>query len=360
MQVVSLMLEGHYKVMQDYIFEQAGKTRTVNVLNTAFWLMGKLCRGAEEADRANEQEFSCLASALHLLTEGTGGPNLRVQEFLSTLGHVAAVFRLVESSFAQMQRASGDLYPTMVRKLKAQLLESVLVLLEGRLDTKIHEATLQRIDRVVLRERIVFVYLYFIFGAYGVASGEVRSEAMASVPLNGRMQRWLLPTVEPSELYGQVTSVASVASEVLEDLDDLELDISFSEGLDCIQLILELSPHSPEFERDIKPLTADQERFIDDEAMFPTKGEFVRERKAYHRREVYRMSFEFLQSFVLTIEVLLHDKLQNLHFQQPLTARWYCSDASKQKILDTVPFASLDAKVKAFVQMCEELHRSAD
>ncbi|CAK9048544.1 unnamed protein product, partial [Durusdinium trenchii] len=48
----------------------------------------------------------------------------------------------------------GDVYPTGVRELKTELLNTLLSLLEGRMDNRIHQTVVQRGDPLVIRERI--------------------------------------------------------------------------------------------------------------------------------------------------------------------------------------------------------------
>ena len=52
------------------------------------------------------------------------------------------------------------------------------------------------------------------------------------------------------------------------------------------------------------PLPRGKEAFKDDKTLFVTEREFLRERTAYHSREIYRIAFDFMSQFVLTIEVM--------------------------------------------------------
>jgi len=358
LQAMRLLVEGHDHAMQDYLFTQVGNSRSVNVLETSCMLLFRLCKDASAADLVEEQEFECLVNILSLSTELAQGPNERNQEHLSTLGLVETVFKLLTAGFVQIQRAAGDLYPSPVRKFKAHLASVLLALLEGREDSKIHTTLLQRIDLQVLRERITFVNLYFIFGTLSVSRGrvQVRANQHAAIRLDGNTQRLLLPTVDQTELHAEREEAEKVAFELLEDLDDDELVQLFSEGLNLIQLGLELAPHSQELVREIVPQKYD---FVDDPSLYTSERDYQRHKYAYHKHENYAHSYNFLRQFVKTIEVVLNGHLQNLHFQQPLTAMFYMQETSKQRILDKVPFRSPDVKNKAFIQMSQEVHEES-
>lgn len=356
MQAVRFLVEGHYFPMQQYLFAQVGNSRNCNVPEAAAQLLIRLSKDHSAGDLMIESEIECVATTLELLMELTQGPNIRNQDFLSTMGLIEAIYKLVGSNFDKLQKINGDVYPSQVRRLKAQTVETMLSLLEGRSDSSIHLAILQRSDAHVLRERLCFVYLYFIFGAVGVASGKIITEGHAAMPLDNSSCILLASNADPDTVYDEMISASQVAEELLEDLDDLELDELFSEGLDVLALTFQLSRHSPEFEAAVMPLSPDKETFSGRREAYLSDRDFQRERSAFHRREIYRHSFEFLSRFVKTIEVLLNGQLQQLHFQRPLTEMWYVHGAAKMHIEQSVPLSSPDVKMKAFVQMCAKTH----
>merc|ERR1719353_2086277 len=310
------------------------------------------------ADTMTEVEQNCMSCTLQLLIELAQGPNVRNQDFLSTLGLIEAVFKLLSANFKKLQRDAGDVYPPAMRRLKAESVSCLLTLLEGRLDSKIHETMLQRVDVQVLHERLEFVYLYFVFGAFDVAKGKFYCQSSAAIPLGSESAKLVTMNLNanPTEIYDKMCATKHVAEEILEDLDDAELDELFSEALDILALIYELSPHSSDFQNAIMPIPREKETFANDAKLFVTEREFQRERTEYHKREIYRHSFEFMKQFVLTIEIMLNGQLQTLHFQRPLTEMWYVHGQAKFRIQNSVPLGSSDVKMKAFISMCQEAH----
>jgi hypothetical protein len=249
LEAMRLLVEGHFMKMQNYLFIQTGNSRTVNVLEISTWLLVRLCKDTVAADITTEQEFECISCVLSLLMELTQGPNVNNQDFLSQLGLVEAVFKIIRSNFKKLQEAANDVYPSSARTLKALLLETLLALMEGRQDNKVQLAMMQSIDIQTLMERIQFVYAYYIFGTIAVSRGKLsNSSTNVALPLGTHEQSLIQTTGDPGELFTTLDAVDDVAYELLEDLDDDELDELFSEGIDFIQLILELSPHSREFE----------------------------------------------------------------------------------------------------------------
>jgi len=357
MEAVRFLAEGHYFPMQQYLYAQVGNSRNCIVPEVAAQMLIRMSKDHSAGDIMMESEMNCVYTTLELLIELVQGPNIRNQDFLSTIGLIETIFRLVHSNFEKLQRIHGDLYPSAVRKLKAHTLEMMLSLMEGRSDAKIHEAILQRSDTHVLRERLCFVYLYFVFGAVGVASGKILTEGHAAMPLSNNKSRLLSSNADPDMVHSVMLPDSVIAEELLEDLDDMELDELFSEGLNVLALIFQLSRHSFEFERAVMPLPPDQETFKTyDSKAYLSDRDFQRERSAFHRREIYRHSFNFLSRFVKTIEVILNGQLQQLHFQRPLTEMWYVHGGAKILIESSIPLSSPDVKMKAFVQMCAKTH----
>jgi len=356
MEATRLMVEGHFKMMQDYLYSQEGNARSWNVPGLGCWLLTRLCKNSTAANFATDLELETVRAILALLTELAQGPNLRNQEFLGNMGLIEMMFSLLAQNFKQLQKAAGDMYPATVRELKAELMQMLLALLEGRMDSKIHRTMLERGDPQVVRERIMYVYLYFVFGSVAVSSGQVQSKDAAAVPLDGNLTHLMLPTANGAELFEAVQRDSVVAEELLEDLNDRQMTLLFSEGFYHVQLVLELSSHSTEFKKQVMPTSVEEEKFVDDPDRYRTQREYVRDLTAYQKRHLYRQSFEFLRRFVKTIEVVLHGHLQSIHFQTPITAMWYVQGASKQRILDEIPFSSPDIKMKAFVHMCQYLH----
>eukprot|EP00933_Yihiella_yeosuensis_P032397 TRINITY_DN25988_c0_g1_i1.p1 TRINITY_DN25988_c0_g1~~TRINITY_DN25988_c0_g1_i1.p1 ORF type:complete len:743 (-),score=125.76 TRINITY_DN25988_c0_g1_i1:87-2315(-) len=274
------------------------------------------------------------------------------------MGMIELAFSLLNIDFKQLQEAAGDVYPAEVRQLKADITQMLLALLEGRMDAKIHRTILQRGDAKVMRDRIQYVYRYYVFGVSLVNLGEVVTKEAAAVPLDSSLRPLMDPGANPTEVFDEMSRVVGSAEELLEDFQDEQLRVFFSEGFYQLQLVLEISAHDPDFEKEVVPGNEEDrvEVFVDNELEYKTKRDYWRAKTAYHEREVYRQSFYFLRRFVKTIEIFLNGHLQTLHFQLPITAMWYVQGASKQYILDQVPFKSPDIKMKAFVQMCQDLH----
>jgi len=150
-----------------------------------------------------------------------------------------------------------------------------------------------------------------------------------------------------------------LATEFLEDLDDEQLGVLFAEGFCLIELVYELSAHSNKFKKEVMPLPEEQDPFVDSEAEYRTRRDYLRERAAWQKRQIYRQAFDFLGRYVKTLEVVLNGHLQSLNFRVPVTAVWYVQGASKQRILDEVPFSLPDVKMKSFVHMCVELNNES-
>lgn len=355
MEAVRLTVEGHYFPMQQYLFSQVGNSRSCNVPEvTAAVLMG-MCKDPSAPNSMEYSEIRFISHNLTLLQELAQGPNLRNQELLSTMGIVETCFMMCSASFERIQRFEGDVYPSPIRLLKASFVELVLSLLEGRMDKRIHSNVLRRADTQVVRERLELVHLYFAFGSQASTTNRAAGSGPAAVPLGSRAQLLLSPSMDPTKLHHELVPASLAAEELLEDLSDAELDELFSEGLSMLELIYQLEPHSQKFKEEVVLTTDDffPERRVD----FPgSDREYERERAAFHKRANYRLAFNFLARFVSTIEVILEGNLQPLHFQQPLTAMWYVQEASKQHILDVIPFSSPDIKARAFIQMCIEVH----
>jgi hypothetical protein len=358
MEAVRLTVENHYFPMQQYLYYQTGNSRSHNVLEITALLLVRMCKDQYSVDILNNLEMECVSCALGLLIELTQGPNVRNQEFLSTIGLVEAVFKLLTANFERFRRTEGDVYPPPVRKLKARAVGCLLSLLEGRLDAKIQNVMLQRSDANVLRERLEFVYVYFVCGAYDVGKGHtsVDHTRNAAIPLDSDTALLVNERGNPTQLYEHLMDASKVAEELLEDLEDDELDELFSEGLDVLSLIFQLSPYSEEFSSKVMPLDLADDPFQPRE-FYVTERDFLRERTAFHARETYRCAFGFISRFVKTIEVVLNGKLQHLHFQRPLTEMWYVHGQAKAHILNSVdPLGSSDTKMKSFIQMCQKTH----
>lgn len=356
MEAVRLTVEGHLFEMQQYLFYQTDNTVSFNVVEVVARLFIRMSKDQASVDLMTELEMKCMTSTLSLLIELTQGPNERNQELLATLGLIEAVFKLLSANFEKLRQASGDVYPTALRKLKAQAVGSLLTLLEGRLDNKIHHILVERVDPEVLHDRLEFVYVYFVFGAYAVAKGKVQFDGTAAIPLETETARLLTTNWDANQIYKQLQVSVHVAEELLEDLDDKELDELFSEALDVLALIFQLVPHSSAFEKQIMPLELEKDHFNDDPALFVTERERERERTAFNARSIYRHAFKFMSQFVLTIEVMLNGQLQTLHFQRPLTEMWYVHGQAKENIVKSVPLGSSDVKMKAFISMCQKTH----
>eukprot|EP00928_Gymnodinium_smaydae_P026740 TRINITY_DN20903_c0_g2_i2.p1 TRINITY_DN20903_c0_g2~~TRINITY_DN20903_c0_g2_i2.p1 ORF type:complete len:2449 (-),score=481.36 TRINITY_DN20903_c0_g2_i2:1420-8766(-) len=360
MNAVRLMVEGHFFPMQQYVFSQEGNSGSCNVVAVSAEMVIRLCKDDDAVDLADEVEISCVQAALSLLIELSQGPNVRNQEFLSTIGLVETTFKLLGANFDRLRVVSDDLYPESVRRVKASFIQTLLSLLEGRTDVKNHLTLLQRLDEMECQHRIEFVYRYFVFGAVAVSLGEVRSsEASAYLPVEGRW-RWLLgPTADPTDVYSALSEAAPIADELIEDFDDAELGLLLGEGLNLMQLVFELSHHSRDFESQVcVPLNA--EVLLEPHAKaFSTNTDYMRALVAYRSKSNYRRAYLFLQRFVKTIEVIIGGHLQKLHFHQPLTAMWYVHGAMKHAILEKVPLSAPDLKAKAFVEMCLETHRES-
>eukprot|EP00928_Gymnodinium_smaydae_P093600 TRINITY_DN7787_c1_g1_i3.p1 TRINITY_DN7787_c1_g1~~TRINITY_DN7787_c1_g1_i3.p1 ORF type:complete len:2094 (-),score=438.59 TRINITY_DN7787_c1_g1_i3:166-6282(-) len=361
MEALRLMVEGHYFPMQQYLYSQVGNSRSCNVPEVTANLLSHLCKDPAATELQGPEELRIVAQILALLTELAQGPNERNQAFLSTLGLIEVVFQLLGAAFERQMALLGDRYPPSIRVLKAQLAETLLALLEGRLDTTVHEGMVKRADGAVLRERIEFVHLYFVFGAVSCSHGASHAEENGSVgvPLTSTICELLAPDADPTQVYRRLAVEGPIAEELLEDFEDAELDELFSEGLSILELIYMLAPHSPEFKKAVYPSRAADETFVDKPKLYATPRHYNMEKAAYHKRVVYRQSFEHLQQFVRTIEVVLNGHVQHLHFQQPLTAMWYVHGATQEHILATVPFSSPDLKAKAFIQMCIEAHNES-
>eukprot|EP00928_Gymnodinium_smaydae_P042123 TRINITY_DN28410_c0_g2_i2.p1 TRINITY_DN28410_c0_g2~~TRINITY_DN28410_c0_g2_i2.p1 ORF type:complete len:2582 (-),score=551.41 TRINITY_DN28410_c0_g2_i2:34-7299(-) len=356
-----LMVEGHNHGMQQYFFSQHGNARSCNVPEVCTKLLMRLCKNSEAADTLGPVELSGVEHVVRLIVEMAQGPNLRNQSYLTSLGLCETVMRLLASKFVRHRKSFGDLYPPSVRNLKASLAETLLSLLEGRLDTTVHESMLQRIDTDVIRARIEFVHLYFTFGSVGVSSGSIRGEGIgaAAAPLGHPVCKLLEGTPDPSEVYEEMVRDSKVAEELLEDLEESELDELFSEGLSLLELVFILCPHSSTFKEAIMPVPMKEDTFVDDVKKYHSLQQYRIERKLFRKREIYRQAFDNLQRFVKTIEVVLNGELQLLHFQQPLTAMWYVHGGTQQHILETVPLSPPDVKAKAFVALCAEAHRES-
>eukprot|EP00928_Gymnodinium_smaydae_P063451 TRINITY_DN4700_c0_g8_i1.p1 TRINITY_DN4700_c0_g8~~TRINITY_DN4700_c0_g8_i1.p1 ORF type:complete len:2834 (-),score=475.17 TRINITY_DN4700_c0_g8_i1:232-8733(-) len=351
-----LMVEGHYRPMQDYLYAQVGNIRSCNAIEVTSGLLVQFCREPSSADLADSKEFECMQWALTLLVELTQGPNLRNQECLSTIGFVGTAFKLLAADCEFLQRFDDDVYPSRVRRLKAHFVQTMLALLEGRLDFTIHNAILQRLDRHTLRERLMFVYVYFIFGAYGVSTGEVASDdgLRVRVPRSSAQAALLASSEDPSGLWRALAGVRDHVEELLEDFDDAEIEDMLNEGLNMLQLVYELVQSSSDFERAAMPPPTSEPP--GDPSQYSTLVDFRRAEIAYHQKDIYVQAFNFFQRFVKTIEVILNDRLHNIHFRQPITAMWYVHGATKQHIKDTVPLDTPDSKAKAFLRMSLETH----
>lgn len=106
MEATRLLVEGHFREMQDYLFSQEGNTRSFNVPGLCCWLLTRLCKDAQGTNYASFSELKCVISALTLLTELSQGPNLRNQEFLSNMGLIELVFKLLRVNFEQLQTSA--------------------------------------------------------------------------------------------------------------------------------------------------------------------------------------------------------------------------------------------------------------
>eukprot|EP00913_Durusdinium_trenchii_P033407 g31275.t1 len=91
----------------------------------------------------------------------------------------------------------------------------------------------------------------------------------------------------------------------------------------------------------VMPFPEEDETFVDSEAAYRTTRDYLQERSAFHKRQIYRQAFGMLRRFVKTIEVVL-----NGHLQQLGTGK--NNDRG-------VP----DVKMKSFVQMCVELNNES-
>jgi hypothetical protein len=211
MEAVRLTVEGHLFPMQQYLFEQHDNKVSFNIVEMVARLFIRMSKDQAAADMMNELEMNCMSCALSLLIELTQGPNERNQELLSTLGLIEAVFKMLSTNFERLRRGAGDVYPTALRKLKAQAVGSLLTLLEGRQDNKIHKILAERVDAEVLHDRLEFVYLYFVFGASGVAKGEIQCEGTAAVPLDCEAAKLVMPAADQSEVYAQMKVSVQVA-----------------------------------------------------------------------------------------------------------------------------------------------------
>ncbi|CAE7602352.1 Itpr1 [Symbiodinium natans] len=358
-QAVRMLVEGQFKAMQDYLYSQEGNVRSFNVPGLCCWLLTRLCKDAQGANYASLSELKCIKFVVVLLTELAQGPNPRNQEFLSNMGLIELVFKLLMVNFQQLQKSEGDVYPSAVRQLKAELLRMLLSLMEGRLDARIHQTILQRGDPLVIRARIEFIYLYFTLGAVAINPRQVTRQNLAAIPLDGNLHALMLPQADPSELFTAVSRNSALVTEFLEDLDDEQLGVLFAEGFCLIELVYELSAHSSKFKKEVMPMPEEQDPFVDSEAEYRTRRDYLRERAAWQKRQIYRQAFDFLGRYVKTLEVVLNGHLQSLNFRVPVTAVWYVQGASKQRILDEVPFSLPDVKMKSFIQMCVELNNES-
>lgn len=358
-QAVRMLVEGQFTSMQDYLYSQEGNVRSFNVPGLCCWLLTRMCKDAQGTNYSSLSELKCVKFVVVLLTELAQGPNPRNQEFLSNMGLIELVFKLLMVNFQQLQKSEGDVYPSAVRQLKAELLRMLLSLMEGRLDARIHQTILQRGDPLVIRQRIEFVYLYFTLGAVAINPRQVTRQNLAAIPLDGNLHALILPQADPSELFTAVSRNTVLATEFLEDLDDEQLGVLFAEGFCLIELVYELSAHSNKFKKEVMPLPEEQDPFVDSEAEYRTRRDYLRERAAWQKRQIYRQAFDFLGRYVKTLEVVLNGHLQSLNFRVPVTAVWYVQGASKQRILDEVPFSLPDVKMKSFVHMCVELNNES-
>ena len=360
MEAMRLMVEGHFFPMQQHLHSQSGSSRSCDVLELACRVVVQIAKDPKGGDSLMPEEIQCISQALTLLIELCQGPNLQNQEVVSTLGLVETSSRLLQPRFELICQLEGDIYPPTIRRLKSLLVDGMLALVEGRLDSQIHVTIPQRLDPMTLKERIEFVHSYFVFGIVGVARRTVESEAIAAIPIQGNTKHLLSSSVSsPSDLYHSLLSASILAEELLEDLSDADIRNFFSEGLKMVQLILEVSPYSSAFENIVKPMNEEDETFIDDASQFLSEKHYLHDRSKFHNRARYRLAYSFLSRFVRTIEVMMDGNLHYLHFCLPVTAMWYVYGEAKQNILDTVPFASPDIKARYFIKKCITLHRES-
>lgn len=352
---LTLMVEGHYLPMQQYLYSQEGNSRSLNVPEMCANLLVRFCKDPRSSQLMDPKEIECTKQLMKVLTELMQGPNVRNQDFLCTQGVVETIMKLLPASFDVLKEQYGDYYPAPVRSLKAKFVETLLAFLDGRHDNKIHLNVLQRTDTQVLCDRVELVFRYFVFGIRFAAE----STETAILPVTPENVRLLDVREDPVELHEEITRACEFAEELLEDLEDEELDSLFDEALSMLEFIYTLIPHSADFKKAVMPVE-DDGGFVDDLALFPgSESEWKRERRAHYQRTNYRMAFVFMARFVKTIEVVLDGHLQTLHFRQPLTAMWYVHGEAKSRLLDTIPLSPADIKAKAFVEQCKQMHKQS-
>ncbi|CAK9103503.1 4 [Durusdinium trenchii] len=366
MEAMRLMVEGHFFPMQQHLHSQSGSSRSCDVLEQTCRLVVQMAKDPKGGDSMMPEEIQCISQALTLLIELCQGPNLQNQEVVSTLGLVETSSRLLQPNFELICQLEGDVYPPTVRRLKALLMDGMLALVEGRLDSQIHVTIPQRLDPLALKEcgtrqeRIEFVHSYFVFGIVGVARRTVQSDQVARIPLEANTRHLLSSSgASPSDVYQSLLAASVLAEELLEDLSDADIRNFFSEGLKMVQLILEVAQYSSTFESIVKPTKDEDETFVDDTSQYLSEKHYLQERQKFHMRSRYRLAYGFLSRFVRTIEVMMDGNLHYLHFCLPVTAMWYVYGEAKQNILDTVPFASPDIKARYFIKKCITLHRES-
>eukprot|EP00927_Polykrikos_kofoidii_P077058 TRINITY_DN74049_c0_g1_i1.p1 TRINITY_DN74049_c0_g1~~TRINITY_DN74049_c0_g1_i1.p1 ORF type:complete len:1695 (+),score=273.62 TRINITY_DN74049_c0_g1_i1:399-5087(+) len=357
---LSLMVDGHFQPMQDYLCSQARNMNCYNVLEHTCLLFLSFCKGPGAADSLELQEITVIDQMVGLIMELTQGPNLQNQSFASRLGVIEVIIELLDFEFNTVCECEREVYPSSIRLLKARFAQTLASLLEGRSDNTIHKVMLQNFETNIIRGRIEFVYLFLVFGMVGISSGAVEDvSGSAAVPFGSKYAALLDPKADPTEVYYELIPASEVAEGLLEDLEDKELHELLSEALSLLEVIYMLLPHSDQLKNEIYPDTNSEEVFVDDETLYTTSRRYMSDLATHHKRSIYRQAFNALQRFVRTIEVVLDGRLQHLHFQQPLSAMWYVHGATQENILQTVPYSSPDLKARAFVAMCIDAHRES-
>eukprot|EP00913_Durusdinium_trenchii_P016512 g15519.t1 len=276
MEAMRLMVEGHFFPMQQHLHSQSGSSRSCDVLEQTCRLVVQMAKDPKGGDSMMPEEIQCISQALTLLIELCQGPNLQNQA------------RLLQPNFELICQLEGDVYPPTVRRLKALLMDGMLALVEGRLDSQIHVTIPQRLDPLALKEcgtrqatsggdspdaseRIEFVHSYFVFGIVGVARRTVQSDQVARIPLEANTRHLLSSSgASPSDVYQSLLAASVLAEELLEDLSDADIRNFFSEGLKIL-----VAQYSSTFESIVKPTKDEDETFVDDTSQYLSEKHYL-------------------------------------------------------------------------------------
>lgn len=332
MRLQQVFCEGHNFKIQEYIFQQVDNLKSYNLVEKTGELIAKMAKSEHTCDVTDSEEAQCLGQALDLLVELMQGPCPRNQEVLSVSGLVEVSQKMLRARFKYLvETAEQDPYPEDVRELKSKILITLNSMLECRRGEYVHRNVMYRLDRLVLKARLVFVFRYFVASNIdGLMHGALED--------NPELDRHTAHDPEPH---------------FLEALSDEGMNDMFGEAFGVTMLLKQLMPISEDFKTEVSPSIP---KFIDNRTKYVDENSYKEHKRHYEEAIRYQRAYFFFERFIRCIEVVIDGQLQEVYFRLPKLCG-YVLGAEKQRILETVSFESPEDKAKEFIEMALQTYR---